>query len=345
MAGPATAMVSKRTALSFFLLLTLLLTPGMLLGGCALVGTAQLPTPLPEAMLPTVIVLTAQAAQAQATQTNTPAPTPSETASPTAVAPLPTATETLPALETPAPTLSPAPPTAAPDPGAAPFIPPGIPNSLIEIRNLGALSRVASPIHVWGYLKTGARSLARIELLGEDHRLLYGETKVFNVPEGGHAVLSMDIDFEIAVPAEAGRLQIWVEDEHGRVTALNSVPLILLQMGEADINPPSDMLETITVQQPMAKALIQGGRLVVTGLARVAPGTTLLARLVTTEGAQVGQRLAEVVLPPEGGYGAFAAEVPYQVSGPTPALLVVSAGEADLQDIVHLASVEVLLGP
>jgi len=29
----------------------------------------------------------------------------------------------------------------------------------------------------------------------------------------------------------------------------------------------------------------------------------------------------------------------------TPALLIVSQGETDLQDIIHLSSVEVLLGP
>jgi hypothetical protein len=227
----------------------------------------------------------------------------------------------------------------------APFIPPGLPNDTIEIRNLGPLSRVTSPIHAWGYLKTGAGSQARIELLGEDHRLLYGETKVFNVPEGAHAVFSLDINYEITAPAEAGRLQIWVQDAEGRVTALNSVPLILLSYGEADINTPTDLLDPIVIQQPNPKALIQGGHLVVAGLARVEAGTTLLARLITPEGKQVGQRLVEVATPPEGGYGEFAAEVPYQVKEATPALLIVSQGETDLQDIIHLSSVEVLLGP
>jgi hypothetical protein len=305
-------------------------------------------TPLPEENRLTVIALTSQAGQLAASPTlkaveTTETPPDSSTPPPQT----PTLAGTTPVPQAATETVVPAPGGLSPELGTqqAPFIPPGLPNNTIEIRNLGPLSRVTSPIHVWGYLKTGAGSQARIELLGEDHRLLYGETKAFNVPEGAHAVLSLDIDYEITAPAEAGRLQIWVQDPEGRVTALNSVPLILLSYGEADINTPTDLLDPIVIQQPGLKALIQGGSLVVAGLARVDPGATLLARLITPEGRQVGQRLVEVSAPPEGGYGEFAAEVPYQVKAPTPALLVVSQGEVDLQDIIHLSSVEVLLGP
>jgi hypothetical protein len=198
---------------------------------------------------------------------------------------------------------------------------------------------------VYGYLKTGARSLARIELLGEDGRLLFGETKVFDVPAGARAVLSLDLNFETSAAAEAGRLQIYVQDDHGRVTALNSVPLILLSLGDADIDSPADVLDPIFIQQPVPKALIQGGALLVAGLARAAPEATLLARLIAEDGRELGLRVGGVDLPPEGGYGSFAVEVPYQVDGPTPALLVVSIGEKDNTDIIHLTSLEVLLGP
>jgi hypothetical protein len=235
----------------------------------------------------------------------------------------------------------------------APYIPPDTPNNPIEIHSLGPLSKAASPIHVYAVLRPGAGSQARIELLGEDGRLLFGETKVFNVPEGAQAVLSMDIDFEIAAPAETARLLIYVQDAYGRITALNSVPLVLLSLGDSDISPPIDVLDPITIGQPTRKALIQGGTLLISGMARFPAGTTLLARLIAEDGQEVGMRLANVAGDPEAldaalpevGYSPYAVEVPYRVSQPIPALLVVSVGDADNTDIIHLTSVEVLLSP
>jgi hypothetical protein len=46
-----------------------------------------------------------------------------------------------------------------------------------------------------------------------------------------------------------------------------------------------------------------------------------------------------------GGYGAFAADVPYTVTEVTPALLVVYESGGTLSEIAHLASVELLLSP
>jgi hypothetical protein len=232
-------------------------------------------------------------------------------------------------------------PTALP----GPWIPEEVSENPIEIRNLGPLSKVTSPVHLYGYLKTGVGSKARIELLGEDHRLIFGETKIFNVPEGSSSVLSMDIEYEIAAPAEVGRLQIWVEDAFGRMTAFNSVPLILLSLGDPDITTPADVLNPIFIQQPIYKALIQGGSLTVSGLARVGGDTMLMARLLTETGTEAGARLVSVSAQPGGGYTPFSVELPYSVSGPAPALLVISEGEREISDIIHLSTTEVLLSP
>jgi hypothetical protein len=323
------------------------------ISGCSALGASDLPAPAQEASPPTVIVTATQAARtehpaAAASATPIPAtvsPTPEEAtpvpASPTpeTEAPAPTSLEVQQAL-----TLPPPEETAE----TAPYIPPDIPNNPIEIHSLGPLSKVASPIHLYAVLRPGAGSKARIELLGEDGRLLFGETKVFNVPEGAQAVLSMDIAFEIAAAAETARLQMYVQDAFGRATALNSVPLVLLSLGDSDINSPTDVFDPITIGQPTRKALIQGGTLLVTGLARFPAGTTLLARLIAEDGQEVGMRLASVAGDTEAldaGYNPYAVEVPYQVGEPSPALLVVSAGDAGNTDIIHLTSVEVLLSP
>jgi hypothetical protein len=205
---------------------------------------------------------------------------------------------------------------------------------------------VKSPLHVYLYLKPGAGGKVSIELIGEDGRLIYREIRVIDlVPVGAWATFTLDIDYEIAATAEAGRLKISVDDAAGRTVALNSVPLILLSVGDADIVPPADVLAPLIIRQPRKKALIQGGTLVASGRARLEGDGPLMVKLVTAKGGEVGFRLADVTFPEGGGYGEFAVEVPYKVSEPTPALLVVLEPGASLSDVIHLSSIEVLLSP
>ena len=349
-----------------------------ILAGCQDISLPALPTPIPTDYLPTAIALTARA-NAGSPQTlveETPAtslvavagtptletqeaPTASATlaslapsatptitptgpsATPYTLPPSPTMTRTLRPTRTPTLTRTPRPtrtPTVTPIPG--------IPNAEIEIRNLGPLSRVVSPLHVYLYLKPGAGGKVLIELLGEEERVLYREVrKIDFVPVGAWATFTLDIDFEIAATAEVGRLKISVNDAVGRTVTLNSVPLILLSVGDADIVPPQDVLAPIIIRQPRKKALIQGGKLVVSGLARPDNDQPLMVKLISDQGNEVGFRLVDVDPPGEGGYGAFAAEVPYTVSQPTQALMVVLEGGSSLADVIHLSSIDVLLSP
>jgi hypothetical protein len=183
-------------------------------------------------------------------------------------------------------------------------------------------------------------------LFGEDQRLLARQIKVLNfVPVGAWAVFTADLDFEISATAEAGRLQISVDDEYGRTVALNSVPLILLSIGSADITPPADVLTPILIQEPTPKTLIQGGTVRVSGMARPANDKPLMIRLLTSDGQEIGMRLANISAPGDEGYGLFAVDVPYTVSEPTPVLLTVSEGEASITDFIHISSLEVVVSP
>jgi len=324
-----------------------------LVSGCTGSPEGALPTLLPAEYVPTAIALTAQAASdvsapAETSDLSTATPSPP---SPTRTQPPPTERGTLQPSATASPTLaagtqgrSPTPtritPTLTPTPQ------PEIPFADIQIINLGPLSKVTSPIHLSVYLKSAEKGRILIELLGEDRRLLFREVKsVRGVPAGAWLPLKMEIDYEISAAAEAGRLQISVEDEKQRITALNSVPLILLSLGEADILPPQDLLAPIVIHKPARKTMIQGGTALVSGLVRDAADQFVMVRLLNPEGGEVGSRLASVEPSPEGDYGKFEVEVPYTITKPTPALLVVTLGENGVSEVIHVSSVEVLLGP
>jgi hypothetical protein len=187
--------------------------------------------------------------------------------------------------------------------------------------------------------------LARIELLGEDGRMLMRETWLYDTPADAYINSNFEIQFEIPGVAETGRIQISVEDQFGRIMKLSSVDLILLSLGKSDINPSGDLLENIIIQQPISNSLIQGGTIRVSGLARTRSSQPLTVDLLKTDGTSVGSRQVTVLPSLNGGYSTFIVDVPYSISYPTRVRLVVWERGERIPGIAQLSSLEILLSP
>ena len=220
---------------------------------------------------------------------------------------------------------------------------PTTPNAAIQILAPGPASKVVSPIHLGAYLKPGANGKIRVDLLGEDGRLLGRKIVVYAPNLAAHMLT--DLDFEIPGAAEAGRLVISIEDPQGRTMALASVDILLMSMGEADINPPGDLLEDIIIQEPSKSTFIQGGKVVVSGLARMQSNEPLLVEMIAADGGHIGPvRLVNVPISGGSGYAPFTAEVPYSVTQPTWVRLIVYENPGRIPGTSHLSSIEILLG-
>ena len=328
-----------------------------LLTGCDRLRVPDAPTLVPTEYLPTMIALTIDAkltedkplATMVGEATLKPTLTPSKIASQTPEISSPTAglleaTGTL----TPTPFTNAVP--ATPTPGRVTRTPTpeptlNIPEAGIQIRQPGPLSKVTSPFTVSGSIKPGSQGRVRLELLGEDGRLLV--RKLINYrTDVGRAGLSEEVDYEISAVAETGRLQVSTYDQFGRVEEFTSVDLILLSIGETDMNPPGPLTEPIIVQEPTPNQLIQGGKVFVSGLARVSSDLPLLIELIASNGSVAGYRQAGVTVDTAGGYTPFMVEVPYQVSEPTWVRLTVKEiSSGRIQGLVQLTSLEVLLSP
>lgn len=224
---------------------------------------------------------------------------------------------------------------------------PGIPKATILWYSPGQMSRLTSPIQFSASLQPGPGGKVEIVLLGEGGRILY--RKLIRYTTQDWVLIADNVEFNIAAAAEAARLQISTADEHDRMMALASVDLVLLALGDNDLNPPTDLLEPVIIREPVVNTLIMGGKVVVTGLVRTSGKQPLLVELVDAKGKVVGYRQAVVALPADPwatqGYATFKAEVPYSVDGPTWARLAVSAFEDDLPGPTHLSSLLILLGP
>lgn len=185
----------------------------------------------------------------------------------------------------------------------------------------------------------------RIELLGEDGRLLMREVRSYDPERQNNLVFGAEINFEISAVAEVGRLQVSLLDEHNRYVAVSSVELILLSIGEPLINPQGDTLEDIVIQSPQEDSLIQGGMLRVSGLARLRSRQPLLVELQSSDGRIVGSRQVAVEDIPGSSFASFLIDVPYTVSSTTRVRLVVWEPGDLIPGISHLSSVEVILSP
>ncbi|PWH18390.1 MAG: hypothetical protein DDG59_06355 [Anaerolineae bacterium] len=343
MSGFAFSLAKRNRGFSFHCSWWLwVLALGMLLCGCALPSPANVPTPYPSEVLPTLIAQTVQArrteqaqripsgASQQAERTQAPSEIPLTS---------PTATQTPTVTHTPRPEqlipLAVTPPSQA-----------AVSNALIQINRPGPYSKVVSPISLQAVLKPGKGKQVQIELFGEDRRVLVRLIQpIVWIDQSGFARLYKDIPFEIPGVAEAAWLTLSVTDDLGRVTAVNSTPLILLSIGESDIIPAVDFRTPILIQQPRPNALIQGKKVIASGLVRSGGDTYLMIQLWDPTGKVLGQRVTNTQPAEELGFSSFNTEVPYTITEPTPALLVVWQGVGSLSNILYLSSVEVLLSP
>jgi hypothetical protein len=269
-----------------------------------------------------VVPETEEAGSAE-TPTLLPDPSPTAEFTPTALPPL---TVTLPLTSTAAPGLN-------------------IPPADIEITTPGALSKVVSPIPVRALLVPGANGRVTVELLGEDNRLLARQIVTLNGNLGRKAGLVVDLEFEISAPAELGRLVIWIEDAFGREQALSSVDLLLLSTGAPDYNAVVDLSTPILIQEPQPGSLVQGGTLIVSGIARPGSEQPLMAELIAEDGKNVGFRLVEVAGGLDSEHRVFVVELTYTVSEPTWARLILRERSDRIPGTIYLTSLEVYLNP
>jgi hypothetical protein len=320
-----------------------------ILSGCRTAGS-PFQTAVPTEQLPTVIALTIQAGQAltpRAPVTPTDVPTliaPTTNASPTR-SPIPSQTSTgLPTLtKTPKSTAT---PTRSPTPSITPTATdtprPVIPPSAIQILRPAPLSKITSPLQVRVILAPGYGGIYKIELLGEDGRLL--ARQVLRYP-GERVNNSINLDFEIPGVAETGRLQVLTEDQYGRTIALSSTDIILMSVGSDEYNPPGDLRERIFIQKPDSEDLILGGSLTVFGKAYPGQDEPLLVELISESGAVVGQRLVAVQAEEGEDYGIFTAEIPYKVSEATPVRLTIFEDIDRIPGYTHISTLEITINP
>lgn len=327
-------------------MLAAVLFSGLVLASCSGPNAQPLPSAPPEEHLPTFIAQTAEAA-IMLTQESGPAALQADQLTQEAESlgmPPQEGQDSL--AETPTPTAF------VPEQIGEGFTPPdendnsGHPPAIIKIYRPGDLSIVTSPFRVVANVPPGLDGNVLAELFGEDGRIL--TRKIINVvplPGLNTANLISDFDFETVGVAEAGRLQITVIDNYGRVYTVNSVNLILLSTGYSELKGYGDLRENIIIQQPQPNITVNGQTLLVSGLARTGDDRPLVIEVIDRSGRIITFGTAALVPSENGSFHQFVGEVSFSVSEPTPVRVIVSARGARIPGTAFLSSLEVILSP
>lgn len=303
------------------------------------------PTPPPATIKAATPTIVQTATHLPPTPTGLPPPDETSQPSPT---PAPSETATLPAC----PGLGCA-PTGPPPAGeiATPMtlltLPANLklPQAEIRITRPGQLSRVTSPFWMEASAIPGPDGVLNVELIGEDGALLMRQVLGYITQPGQRVSLAVKVEFEIPGVAQAARLQIYAVDGYGHTRDLSSVSLILLTQGETDPNPVIDILAPYAITSPKENQYIKGGTLTVSGLIRPVTDKPIAFELYANSGESVGSRVIKITPAPDGSHVPFQTDIPYQVTSPAWARLIIHQADKRIPGNVAVASMRLYLQP
>jgi hypothetical protein len=214
----------------------------------------------------------------------------------------------------------------------------------VRIYTPGPMSKVVTPIDLHALIKARLAGSTKVELFGEDGRLLYRKVLRTYSADGQDARVNLSVPFEVRAVAELGRLQITSLDSLGRADAVSSLHLLLLSSGQNQITQPADGQASVQLDTPRPGEKVSGGTIEVKGIMRPFNGDPVIVELVSPDGQAISSRLVALGAP-SGHYQSFDATLPYRVATATEALLVVRQSDDRITGPFYLYSLPISLLP
>lgn len=237
------------------------------------------------------------------------------------------------------PTLGPATATTAPSPTAV------VPEEAILITEPGPGSRVLSPIHIAGMANTTFEQHLGVRLLLDDGSELARSSTIIQSEMGTRGPFALDLPFTLGAE-RPGFIQVFSDSPRdGGITHLASVGLLLAMSGPPDLRPGVVHPEDIQILQPAPGEAVRGGLLHVEGFGRAGFEQTLVIDILDVDGNIVATAPVTVESPDMGVPGPFRVDIYYTVTVEGPGRILVRDVSPAFGGDMHVASVEVTIGP
>jgi hypothetical protein len=256
----------------------------------------------------------------------------------------PVSTEVVETAVAPTRLASGSPPAETEIPSVEPALPRG-PVEVIAILEPGPGSRLTSPLRVAGMADPTFEQTLVVRLVLDDGTVLTEVPTTIQADLGERGPYEVEIPFEIQGQRNA-LIQVYdVSARDGGIIHLNSVGVILMEAGEAEIREVAPKPEAIIIDQPESSDRISGGVVHVEGVGIASFEGTLVVEVYDMEGNKVGEQPLIVSAPEMGQSGPFSVDVPYEVGEEGPGRIVVVDPLPAFNGIGHITSVEVILSP
>jgi hypothetical protein len=216
---------------------------------------------------------------------------------------------------------------------------------MIYLSAPGPMSKVVSPIRARIYMSGLVTGITKIELYGEDERLIARQTTRTTSETTGYFYLPINVPFEIRSAAEVGRLQITTENRAGVILGFLSTNVLMLSVGAEEINPVANIVDVCSITTPKYNALISGGSLFVEGEMSPLNDQPVIFEIVDEKGAPLGLRVWQFEAGNRSAQS-FSFEIPYKkLETLTGAFLVVRQSSDTYQGLVYLYTRKIVIKP
>ena len=185
------------------------------------------------------------------------------------------------------------------------------------------------------------------DLIGEDGRYITRLTKDYRQYINQQIYSSQEIPFEIPGAAETVRLVMSSKDRFGRIMALSTLDLVLIQMGDNITTPPGFQQEPYLIRNLKPDSVVSGGNLHLEGVAHPLNGQPIIFELIAENGAVLATKMLQVE-PPTGplSHTPFSLDIPYTVNDPTRVRLTMRQNsDGRIPGMVALSSIPLQLNP
>jgi hypothetical protein len=197
------------------------------------------------------------------------------------------------------------------------------PAANLNITKPGPNSKLSSPILVNGYAYPGYENKVTIQLFGEDGRLMADQEITLQKSDSGWVSFSTQIPFTILTAGESASLMLVTYDAFGRRIAMCNIPLLLMQIGDSEIESAGFSYAPSYLVTPENASAVSGGTIHLEGYTHPYNTDPVIIDVINEKGTTIISQIVPIHPVGDANYMYFSADIPYSVSSATPVRLTI----------------------